>query len=210
MDVRMALNATCSDDHCTAAIADFRARHPGGTGLWLNYGSGPWPAPAPWLNADVVENDEIKPDLIIDPDLPLPFESGSVERVYLGHVLEHIPWDQIPAKLADIRRVLADDGEVLVVGPDVYRTIERYKTGDEPWNIVVAVLEDAVHFQPVEGDWPGARHAFNAHEARIVGALTAAGFSNVRALDLDETNPEFADFPVTSFARWQCAVKATR
>src|SRR5690606_17814756 len=76
------------------------------TGLWLNVGCGTHRAPAPWVNIDVVDQGDTRPDVVVPAGTPLPYEAGTVERVYLGHVLEHVPWPNVAGFLAEIRRVL--------------------------------------------------------------------------------------------------------
>ena len=44
----------------------------------------------------------------------LPFRTGSVDRVLMGDVVEHVPWDLAKAMLIDVDRVLAPGGRALV------------------------------------------------------------------------------------------------
>lgn len=182
---------------------------PAMTHTHVNVGCGPHRAAEPWVNLDVIENDTTHPDIVVDGDRPLrQWKAKTVEAVYLGHVLEHIAWgDDLQAFLADVRRVLKDDGRVCVVGPDVYRAIERFKTGAEPWHIVVACLEGGTA-SPGLGEWPGARHHWNCTEARVVDALTVAGFSNVTPVPLNHQT--LAGWPCVSYALWQMAVLASK
>src|SRR5215471_2064517 len=55
---------------------------------WLNVGCGTHRAPEPWVNVDVIDNDEVHPDVIRQPGEPMPFADGSAARVFAGHVLE--------------------------------------------------------------------------------------------------------------------------
>lgn len=169
-------------------------------GLWLNVGCGTHRAPAPWVNIDVVDQGDTRPDVVVPAGTPLPYEAGTVERVYLGHVLEHVPWPNVAGFLAEIRRVL--DGEVLVTGPDVYRTIQRWRAGAEPWWLVESVLEHAV--DPETTDWPEAHHHWNCHEVRVVEALERAGFAEVTPVSIFDQR----DWPVVNPSAWQLAVRA--
>lgn len=175
---------------------------------WINVGCGTHNAPKPWINLDVVrrldcpERDRVDPDQIVDPDAPLPFDDQSCERVFLSHVLEHVPWEQVPEFLVDIRRVAA--AEVMIVGPDVYRCIDAYKRGVEPWSILTSVLEHKDYPDDM-ADWPGAPHHWNCHEARVMEALNRCGFNAQPVLD----DAELADWPVVAFNRnWQFAIVA--
>lgn len=176
--------------------------------MWLNVGSGTHNAPHPWHNVDTVKRldcadvDRIDPDQIIDPDLPLPFDDGSCDRVMLSHVLEHVPWEQVPAFLADVRRVASD--EVLIVGPDCYRVIDAYKRGVEPWSMVQTVLEHK-DYPPDMADWPGAPHHWNCHEARVIEALNRGGWHAQPILD----HSILEAWPVVAFdPDWQFAIIA--
>lgn len=166
-------------------------------GHWLNVGCGTHRAPDPWINLDVHADDDHRPDLVIDPADPFAaFDARSAERVYLGHVLEHVRWPLVGDLLACVRAVLAPGGLVLATGPDVYRTVTRWRDGAEPWDLVVSVLEHADEADP---GWPEAVHHWNCHETRLVGALTAAGFLDVAP------SVAFDGWPVVAWSEWQCA-----
>lgn len=176
--------------------------------MWLNIGSGTHNAPSPWHNIDTVRRvdvppvEVIDPDQIIDPDAPLPFDDDTCDRVLMSHVLEHIPWEHVPAFLTDVRRVTS--AELLVVGPDVYRTIDAYRNGTEPWSIVQAVLEHK-NYPDDMADWPGAPHHWNCHEARVLEALDRTGWKAQPVLD----ERTLAEWPLVGWnPRWQFAVHA--
>lgn len=180
-------------------------------GAWLNIGCGPFRAPEPWVNVDVVRiPGQIEPDLVADSWDPgsLPVKLGSVKRIYLGHVLEHVRWDRVHYFLWRCLGLLAPGGEIAVVGPDTNRMLQRWRDGLEPWGQVLAVLEDDVHAQQAPAEWDGARHQWNAYEARVVRALTAAGFVDVTAVPV--TEEALARWPVASHAPHQCAVIARK
>lgn len=172
---------------------------------WVNVGCGTHPAAAPWINLDTHTNEQVHPDVLVTPGAPLPFDDGGADRVFLGHVLEHVPWRDVPDFLADVRRVL--DGDLLVVGPDTFRTLDRWKAGQEPWHIVEAVLE---HVGPPSLEtWPANGHHWNCHEQRVVEVLELAGFTDVTPLTVDWGEIEgHGDWPHVGAAPWQFAVAA--
>lgn len=174
----------------------------------LNWGCGPHRAPAPWHNIDVVRLGDIQPDEVVEARLPLPFEEGSCERIYLGHMLEHWPWGGVKALLEEARRLLAPEGELMVVGPDVYRTLRLWQKrhAQAPWEQVVAALEGMGSYQPDGDSWDQARHHWNCHEERVVAALESAGFA---AEPVEVGADTLAGWPVVSFTPTQCAVRAT-
>lgn len=181
--------------------------------IWLNVGCGTHTAPDPWVNVDVVERPDVKPDVVVTPGMPLPWGPETVDRIFAGHVLEHMPWPDTFAYLRDLHRVLKPGGELLVVGPDVYRTIERYKRDLEPDWMVHTVLEyhdENTGFE--RSDWPNARHWWNCTEARVVELVAAAGFTvqtippPEQVIQLDAMPP----WPIVGFAPWQCAVRGVK
>lgn len=181
---------------------------------WLNVGCGTHRAPAPWVNVDVVERDDVHPDVIVTPGAPLPFCDGTAERIFAGHVLEHMPWPDTLGFLQDLRRVLVSRGTLLVVGPDVLRTLARWKQNLEPEFMVHSVLE--YHDENacfVSSDWPNARHHWNCWEARVEDVVRAAGFETVEAIPppdrVIQTGGIDPSWPVVGWAPWQCAVWAT-
>lgn len=157
-------------------------------GCGTHYASG-------WVNTDVIRNDNTRPDVICR--LPFPFPDGTFDRVFLGHVLEHVPWPSVPQFMQEVRRVAKRGGEVLAAGPDVYRTLEQWQNGAASWFLVQSVMEHQDQSHP---HWPEAVHSWNCHQTRLEGVLTAAGFEEVSEVG------EMGDWPAVGWdASWQCA-----
>lgn len=174
-------------------------------GLFVNVGSGPHLAKKPWINTDLIcdEAAGITPD-VIAPLQAMPFDDGSVSRLYAGHCLEHIPiGEPFAAAMAEVRRVLTPDGVAAFVCPDVYKAIEWYRDGRADWSLVDACLEGPDDGIDAASAWDGCFHAFNCHEARLL-ALVAAAFPDACSVAMDSAT--LAEFPVVSRAGWQCAV----
>ena len=90
----------------------------------LNLGCGPHYARG-WVNIDRYRAEEVpdgrRVDVVCDI-LKMPYDDHSCSHVYMGHLIEHLSIEaEVPRALAEIRRVLALDGELMVVGPDVGR-----------------------------------------------------------------------------------------
>jgi len=171
----------------------------------VNLGCGPHYA-AGWTNLDVIRLGEIQPDIIVEPMGPWPFEDGTVDQFYAGHVLEHIPWGDVPVLMAEVCRVLRPGGQFLSVGPDVFRMVRGF--GVDHW-LTRMGLEDDISYQTEGDSWDGARHKWNAYEDRIGRVLDDAGLTDVTAIPMDELLA-FGDWPVLSDVGWQCAVVGTK
>lgn len=167
---------------------------------WVCVGSGTHNAPPPWVNLDTHRGGDTQPDIVVTADDPIPDTLWPCERVLLSHVLEHIKLDDLPAFFAHLRAALTPDSEVLILGPDVYRTLERWRQGLEPWNLVQSVLEHAEY--PGTTDWPEACHHWNSHGQRLLEMLKLEGF---QAEPLDWA-PD--DWPSWHYAGWQTAILA--
>lgn len=177
--------------------------------VWLNIGCGPHRAPAPWVNTDVVRlSGHIEPDLVVDDPWILPLADQPIERLYMGHLLEHLPWNRVHGFLEHCRTRLVSGGQLCVVGPDVRRTLELWKAGAAPDFLVEAVLEDDTSNPDTPGTWEGARHQWNCYESRVVQALTHVGFVAVTPRDMATPAPPLTDWPVVAYTSWQFAVTA--
>lgn len=157
----------------------------------LNIGCGDFYAPG-WLNIDLHDNFEggPRPDVVASA-LDLPFDDDSFDRVYCGHVLEHLaPREEVPGALAEIRRVLAPGGVLTVVGPDIDLARDF-----EP-EVAVAIIGGASR-------WKGDGHAWVATGRRTRGMLMRAGFE-VRELTIADVSDEW---PVVSRIGWQFALE---
>ena len=94
-----------------------------------------------WVNTDVWENEETKPDIRVEPGKPYPFEDNTFDAVFMSHVLEHIEWAEVPVFINDMSRVAKPGVPMLIVCPDVFKTIKLWGEKRLPWWLVEAVLE---------------------------------------------------------------------
>ena len=179
--------------------------------MWLNIGCGPFRAPAPWVNTDVVRiHGLIEPDILVETPWPSELVNhgvsfGSVERVYLGHVLEHISWAYVNEFMLQLKQICAPGAEIMVVGPDSKKIIGAFSEGASSLDEVMAIIEDDIHYQQPLAQWDGARHCWNCYEERIVRILSSSGLEQVEALAVDQD--VLAGWPIVSFAPYQCAAK---
>ena len=187
--------------------------------MLLNAGCGTHYAKG-WVNTDVWENEDTRPDVRVEPGKPYPFDDNTFDAIFLGHVVEHIHWPLLPDFLRDMGRIAKPNAPILIVAPDVYRTIDRWRQGREPWWMVQSVLEHQdvnADNRPLDEFWDGATHHWNCHEERVVTLLANLGFPNIEAVSdkipdgsnwKDPVNKKIV-WPVVSKAAWQCGVRFT-
>lgn len=158
----------------------------------LNLAHGTHPSADPeWLNFDLPWEGVIGADVYGDAFV-LPFRDGAFTAAYVGHFLEHIPWDLLPVVLAELRRVLRAEAEVAFVGPCIDKAVA---TGQPDWLLrAIDVLSDG----------PGG-HKWVATEALTVDAVRAV-FPNARAVPVADVDAP--EWPNPTTAPWQCAVRA--
>lgn len=160
---------------------------------FINVGCGEFSAEG-YVNVDITsEEGGPQPDIIASA-LDLPFTKDSAERIYAGHVLEHLAYEDVPKALKEFERVLKKDGILMVVGPDADRARVSYPE----------LLHGILH-----GDsrWPGDTHLWPSTESTTLALLIAAGWS---AVPIPVTSPMLNDWPLVSDVGWQFAIAATR
>lgn len=163
---------------------------------YLNLGSGSHYAEG-WCNVDL----HVPPEGCRPPDwyanvyqLDKHFNADTFSRVYLGHFLEHLEWDRIPAAFEQICRVAVDGAAVMAVGPCLYRAI---RTG-QPIEIIEAMFPDP------RGPRNGSGHAWMPTEELTIDAMRGGGLADVVAVPVENVAPPF--WPNPSMAPWQTAV----
>lgn len=117
---------------------------PDARNLKLHIGCGAHAIPG-WINLDVHPA-----PLCWNVAWGLPFADGAATHVFVSHLLEHLyfPNEVLPF-LAEIRRVLAPEGRIRLVVPDVGRLIGAYVAGDREF-----FAARAAHWPGASGDGP--------------------------------------------------------
>ena len=154
----------------------------------VNLGSGNYYQDG-WINVDLPGNG-VRVDVAHDITERLPFVDGSVDRVYMGHVLEHVDYDQVVYVLEDVLRILVPGGEGCIVGPDVGNTL---RLGHR--NMVDVVLYGA-------NRWGGDTHLWTSTGEAHFYAARLAGFAAKLVMPADVPD----GWPVVSREPWQFAV----
>jgi hypothetical protein len=147
--------------------------------LWLNVGCGDRPAGRPWVNGDSWPG--VRPDVVMDACRRWPWPSSSAARVFMGQVLEHLPFPWgVRAALKEAHRVLRPGGQLMIICPDFLAMREKNAPPDAWTETARGMCR-----------WPGDAHLWlpNRH---VVGAELRRRFGNcvfVNHLNLDDSWP---------------------
>lgn len=72
-----------------------------------------------WQEVRLDINPDVKPDIIGTMTDMSALDSGSVDALYSSHNIEHLYQHEVPLALSEFRRVLKDDGFVIITCPDL-------------------------------------------------------------------------------------------
>ena len=86
----------------------------------------------------------------------LPYEDNSVDEIYAGHVVEHLPYDKIMDTLKEWNRVLSPAGKVIVVIPDMVKAVEWYKNNQFTFDEIQGIFYG--YWKSL--DWEEGHHLF--------------------------------------------------
>lgn len=167
-------------------------------GLSVNLGSGGRGLPG-WINVELTRHHDT--DLCLDIRQKLPFASGSVRRLLIEHVLEHVDFKtSVPRLLAEIHRVLEPGGAARIIVPDAERFLAAYVSKDaDAWRALgwdVSRLPDDIrtpmhvvnHIFHQDGE-----HLFGYDFETLRLLLQDAGFAEIeRRAYLGSSDPELA------------------
>lgn len=136
-----------------------------------------------WLNTDLIpERSVVVP---LDCTRPLPFATGTFNRLFSEHMIEHIPFAAACALFAECHRVLRPGGFIRLATPDLAKICGLHSAQAEPG--VAAYLAWSRPRYAVPGPGSATAHVINSlfyhHGHRFLfdaetlsAALTQAGF----------------------------------
>lgn len=153
-----------------------------------------------WLNIDHAGMPHRK-DLTLDVRNPLPWDrdTGGIDYAYVGHLLEHLYIDEVIVLLERLRRAMAPDGDLMIVGPDCL-----IAAGMAVSQTLEVPLEQIRHGAD---RWEGDVHRWECTRQGIQRLLLLTGWKNVKVLGINDVN---SMWPVAFRGpQWQCAVSAT-
>lgn len=95
-----------------------------GSRIALNLGCGPRILPG-YVNVDITDRGQE----VVSDIRELPFDDGYADEVMAIHVVEHFyPWE-VPALLAEWKRVLKVGGEIVLECPDISKAAQFFLNG---------------------------------------------------------------------------------
>lgn len=165
-----------------------------------------------WVNCDVWEDEVTRPDIKVEAGEPYPFEDSTFDAVYLGHVLEHIEWSKVGYFIDDMIRVSKPGAPMLIVGPDVHRTLQRWSQGQEPWHMVLSTMEHQEYNYQQGRDldfWDGAHHHWNCYYQRVADILVnhqVNSITNYTDVITNDTGSRWWSDPLTGIT-WPVVAK---
>ena len=166
---------------------------------WLNVGSGargsglrpPGFDPGSWQEVCLDADPRVAPDIVAPAHDLSALEDGVMDAVFSSHCIEHLYLDQAVPALREWRRVLKQDGFLLLVCPDLQaaaemiaqdRLLDVAYAGITPYDIVFS-HQGLVRQGRAEG------HSFMEHKSGytlslLLQAIKEAGFASHAGLRL--------------------------
>jgi SAM-dependent methyltransferase len=117
--------------------------------LLLNVGCGPIsdsilpPFFDDWRQLRIDSDASVQPDLVADLTDLSRIADASADAIWAAHCLEHLYQHQVRPALAELRRVLRDDGFLCLIVPDL-QTIARYVASDRMHEVLYQAPAGAV------------------------------------------------------------------
>lgn len=154
--------------------------------ILLNIASGTDLRPKPWVNLDVVPKWPSAPrgcDVIWDGRKdPLPFEDASVQEVYCGYTLLHLPPARHEPLLREVHRVLEPGGVAVFGEVDMALVMPRWLNSPDDVGLSSLIwgehgeLAHGVEFAEYDA------HKWGFTEAKLRRVLTDAGFTDIERI----------------------------
>lgn len=178
----------------------------------LHVGSGPHYVDG-WINLDLNNYDgwEKQPDVLASV-FDMPFKDNTVDKLYCGHLLEHLKFELAPDAVKEMLRVLKPTGTLCIVGPCIDKAIA---TNQPQWlldEIPAGWDSDETNPDKLEG-FP---HLWTASTDLTREVLELGGATNIQEIPITEitlasgwANTAGSD-PITGAGMWQVAFLANK
>lgn len=150
-------------------------------GVHLNLGCGRFPLPG-FINIDQFE--DVKPDLVADVT-KLPYEPGTVDEIYCGHMLEHLDWKEGQDALEHWLEILKPGGTISICVPDF--DVLAKKHAENPSAAAMRQMND-LYVYSYQQESP---HKYMYNGALLKSVMINAGFVEVERMP--RNHPYFVD-----------------
>lgn len=143
-----------------------------------------------WAEIRLDIDPTVKPDILGTITDLSGISTASVDAVFSSHNIEHIYLHEVPVALGEFRRVLTDDGFLVITCPDLKSIAARVATADltEP-----AYISQSGPITPLDmiyghGAAIAAGHHYMAHRCgftqdSLIRSLASAGFASIAAIE---------------------------
>lgn len=149
--------------------------------LRLNLGCGEYPISG-FTNIDQAES--VNPDVVANA-LDLPYESGSADEIYCGHLLEHLFPEDAKKALAHWFDLLKPGGTISISVPDFDYLVAQHLA--KPTFESMIELNDLYIYSYVQES----HHRCCYNEALLRSVMESAGFTNLKKMP--KNHPYFVD-----------------
>lgn len=155
----------------------------------LNLASGTDLRPAPWVNLDAVARwpgTSRGCDVVWDATKDrIPFPDSSVDEIYAGYLLLHVPPRYHASLLQDIKRVCAPGARLVFSEVDFAIVMPRWlaKPDDQYLSGLIWGEQGEVHGANL-ADWDS--HRWGYTEEKLAGVLVRAGFRDPRRIAIHD------------------------
>lgn len=135
-----------------------------------------------FVNIDQLQH--VNPDIVANA-ISLPYEPGTVDEIYCGHLLEHFSWDDGQNALKYWHDLLKPGGLISVTVPDFDVILQRYLAN--PSAQEMKGLNDLYFYSYVQESL----HKYTYNEPLLKVAMSQAGFVKLGRLPIDD--PHFSE-----------------
>ena len=130
----------------------------------LGAGDKYWPG---WVNVDIEGDQDVIADI-----MDLPFDDGSVDEIQAIHVFEHIHRLDIPSVLKEWKRVLKQDGKLVLEMPSLDKITENLHNGEQNTRLTVLGLFGDPRYRN-----PHMEHKWCWSQDELAEQMKASGFN---------------------------------